>query len=71
VTPIDPARVAELTERERARLAERRPRSIRFPSGLAGMFMPFGDPRTISIAHRERPGALGRAFDAFATAVTA
>jgi glutamate-1-semialdehyde 2,1-aminomutase len=30
VTPIDPARVADLTERERARLAERLPRSIAF-----------------------------------------
>jgi hypothetical protein len=53
VTPIDPARVAELTERERARLAERRPRSVPFPSGSAGVFMPSGDPWTISIAHTE------------------
>jgi glutamate-1-semialdehyde 2,1-aminomutase len=30
VTPIDPARVADLIERERARLAERLPRSIAF-----------------------------------------
>jgi hypothetical protein len=30
VTPIDRARVAELTERERARLAELLPRSIAF-----------------------------------------
>jgi glutamate-1-semialdehyde 2,1-aminomutase len=30
VTDIDPARVAELTERERARVAERLPRSIAF-----------------------------------------
>jgi hypothetical protein len=28
VTDIDPARVAELTERERARVAERLPRSV-------------------------------------------
>jgi len=38
----------------------------------AGVFMPSGDPWTISIAHTENAlaGSVG-AFDAFATAVTA
>jgi glutamate-1-semialdehyde aminotransferase len=154
VTPIDSARVADLSERERARLAERLPHSIAFAKRAsqtlaggvacswlaldpytiygdrgegsrvwdldgnahvdlhngygvlvmghahpkaaprdfreavdadeklaslawlfqlnAGVFMPSGDPWTISIAHTENDQARSvDAFDAFATAVTA
>jgi hypothetical protein len=82
VTDIDPARPAELTERERARVAENFPRGRRRRCGPrdprvafqinAGVFMPPGDPWTIGIAHAENDLARSvEAFDAFAIDVTA
>jgi glutamate-1-semialdehyde aminotransferase len=77
VTDIDPAHVAELTERERARVAETFREAVDADADLAtlawlfrinaGVFLPSGDPWTIGIAHTEDDLARSlEAFDAFA-----
>jgi glutamate-1-semialdehyde 2,1-aminomutase len=84
VTDIDPARVADLTERERARVAERLPRSIAFAKrasqSLAGgvacswhaldPFTIYGDRAEDSWVW-DLDGNGHVEFDAFATAITA
>jgi hypothetical protein len=62
VTPMDPRAWPTLTERERARLAERLPRSIAFAKRASQS----------SIAHTENdPARSVEAFVAFATDLTA